>query len=139
MNNSAHPPSVRRGVVLVAMAFGSFVSVSIVAAPPAHAAVPPYCAKLSKIMSGADSAADSGRNPKAMKAMAAALRASGPPTEIKQGASDFAGGLDDLAGRIGKIKNASDARTLAKDFGVGSKYNKGLTAIFKYQAKVCSP
>lgn len=121
--------------VAASLATFTLVGASLVVLVPfaATAASAAYCSKIATIMSSSGAISPAAGNPKAFKAMASALRASNPPAEVKQAVSDFASGLDDLASKIGSIKNKDDVKNLAKDFGAGSKYQRGLLGIVKYE------
>lgn len=123
----------RRSYVRVTIAACAIYGATIAVPASVSAAPSPYCAKLTKLMSPIAGTSPVGGDGKKMKAMAKALRDSNPPAEVKQAVSDFASGLDDLSSKVGKLKTANDAKNLAKSFGAGSKYQKGLLGIGKFE------
>lgn len=124
----------RRRTVVILVA--TLLAIAMPVLPASAAAPPTYCSTLLRILDP-QSAAGLISKPDEMKNIAKALKSSNPPAEIKQAVNDFADALNDLAGKIVKAGSGTDAKSLAKEFGKGSKYQNALRSIVTYETTTC--
>ena len=105
----------------------------------AHAASSPYCSKLSKLMdsNSLDKAKSPGEAAKKMQALAKALRASNPPSDMKKTVADYADVMDRVGGKLKGANDAAAGKVMA-DFVKDPKTLAATKGIVTFLAKRCA-